>query len=368
MPAFIKSANDEKLWTKAKTYTRKSYPDLSEDSDKFWAITTSIYKKLSGNNMKKSASARILNALNKLAYVPLTPAAEDAMGVPPSTDPAMAGGQPPMDPAMMQGGGMPPMPPQGDPAMMGGMPPQGGGIQTVPGPNGEPIDPETGFIVLDPMAGIEQDPLTGILFNKMTGEFATPDGQLMPPDQAQMMIEQAMAQGGGMPEQGMDPAMAGGQPPMDPAMMQGGGMPPMPPQGDPAMMGGQPPMDPMATAMAGGQPTIDPQSGLPLDPATGMFTQNPAAEGGAAGEGRIEELMTGFEGFMDKNDKLADRQDKLNKRMLHDLAGTRTDIQGVRREIQQLNDNQDTLMARLENVLNVLESMMNRPRGSAPLE
>ena len=356
MPSFVKTEADERRWSKAKAHVRKNYLDLSEDDDQFWAITTSIYKKLSGNNMKKSASARILNALNKLAYVPLTPAAEDAMG-----------SQPPMDPAMMQGGGMPPMPPQVDPAMQGGMPPQGGGIQTVPGPNGEPIDPETGFIVLDPMAGIEQEPLTGILFNKMTGEFATPEGQLIPSDQAQMMIEQAMAQAGGVPVQETDPAMAGGQPPVDPAMMQGGEMPPMPPQGDPAMMDGQPPMDAMAAAMAGGQPMIDPQSGLPIDPATGMFMQNPAAaptvEGGAAGEGRIEELLTGFEGFMDKNDKLADRQDKLNKRMLHDLAGTRTDIQGVRREIQQLNDNQDTLLARLENVLNVLESMMGAPRG-----
>ena len=114
-----------------------------------------------------------------------------------------------------------------------------------------------------------------------------------------------------------------------------------------------------AMAMAGGQPTIDPQSGLPIDPSTGMFAQSammPQAQGGeGAVEGNIEELMGGF---MDKSEKLADRQDKLNKRMLHDLAGTRTDIQGVRREIQQLNDNQDTLLARLENVLNVLESMM----------
>jgi hypothetical protein len=361
MPAFIKTDTDEKHWSRAKAYAKKSYPELSEDDDQFWAITTSIYKKLRGRNMKKSASSRVFNVLQKLAYVPLTPAAEEAVagGMPPQ------GGMPPMDPAMGQGGGMPPMPPM-DPNMGGQppMPPQGGGVQAVPGPNGEPIDPETGFIVIDPAAGIEQDPLTGILFNKSNGEFATPDGQLIPPDQAQAMIEEAMAmaQGGAMPPQGGMPPM----PPMDPAA---GAMPPM---SDPAMtqQPGQPQLDPMSEAMAGGQPMIDPQSGLPIDPATGMFAQSPqaAAPAGGVGEGRIEELMSGLEGFMDKNDKISDRQDKLNKRMLHDLAGTRTDIQGVRREIQQLNDNQDTLMARLENVLNVLESMMGRPRGSAPLE
>lgn len=341
MPAFIKTEADEKRWSEAKARVRKNYPDLSEDDDQFWAITTSIYKKLRGKNMNKKASARVQSVLEKLAFVPLTPAAEEVM----------AGGQPQANPAM---------PPQGvDPSMTGAtMPPmQGGGIQTVPGPDGEPIDPETGFIVLDPMAGIEQDPLTGILFNKMTGEFATPEGQLIPLEQAQAMIEDAMAaqQDGGIPPQGAnDPAAAdaavptpeAGMPPMDPAMMQGG--------------------DPSAEAMAGGQPMIDPQSGIPLDPATGMFAQSPVmGETGAAPEGNLEDLLGGF---VDKSEKIADRQDKLNKRMLHDLAGTRTDIQGVRREIQQLNDNQDTLLARLENVLNVLESMMGAPRGVQNLD
>ena len=91
------------------------------------------------------------------------------------------GGQPPMDPSMMGGGGMPP----------GGMPP--GGMP----PGGQPpMDPS--------MMGGGQPPM----------------------DPAMM--------GGGMPP--------GGQPPMDPAMM-GGGMPPggQPPM-DPSMMGGgQPP-------------------------------------------------------------------------------------------------------------------------------
>lgn len=352
MPAFIRSEKDEIRWAKAKRLARKNYKNLSENDSNFWAITTSIYKKLNGGNMKKTASSRVLNVLRKLAYVPLTPAAQEAMQQ-----------QPPMDPAMMQGGGMPPM----DPSMMGGqpsMPPQGGGaaIQTVPGPNGEPMDPETGFIVVDPANGIEMEPMTGILFVKPTGEFMSPDGQPIPPDQAMSMIEQAAQQAmqqGGVPP--MDPSMggavdptAGGQPPMDPAMMGA----------DPSMMGGAPmdpsmgsgmPMDP-AAQMASGGPVIDPQSGLPIDPSTGMFMQQPSAEGGV--EGGLEAAMPGFQEFVDKYDKIADRQDKLNKRMLHDLSGTRTDIQGVRREIQQLNDDQDTMLARLENVLNLLEQML----------
>ena len=163
----------------------------------------------------------------------------------------------------------------------------------------------------------------------------------------------------------MDPAMAGGQPPMDPAMMQGGGMPPMPPM-DPSMMGGaMPPEDP-AAQMASGAPVIDPQSGLPIDPSTGMFTNTPPAGAptDSGVEGGLGEAMPGFEAFIDKYEKTADRQDKLNKRILHDLSGTRTDIQGVRREIQQLNDDQDTLLARLENVLNLLERML----GGAPAQ
>ena len=314
-------------------------------------------------------STNVRNAMRKLAFVPLAPAAQDAM--------AQQGGMPPMDPSMQEGM---PMPPGGDPSMMGGMPPQGGApapIQTVPGPNGEPIDPETGFIVLDPQQGIEQDPMTGILFSKFTGEFATPDGQPMDPQQAQQMIMQAMQQGGGMPPQG-DPSMAGGMPPMDPAM---GGMPPADPSmggmpADPSMM---PPMDPsMQEGMpmppggeAGGmppedpsmgeapQPTIDEQTGLPIDPETGYYM----SQGAPTGEpGAEEEMIPGLEQFIAKAEKVNDRQDKAIKRMTSEMVGTRTDIQALRREIQQINDNQDTALARMENILAMLESIISGGR------
>ena len=298
-------------------------------------------------------STNVRNAMRKLAFVPLAPAAQDAM--------AQQGGMPPMDPSMQEGM---PMPPGGDPSMMGGMPPQGGApapIQTVPGPNGEPIDPETGFIVLDPQQGIEQDPMTGILFSKFTGEFATPDGQPIPPDQAQIMIEQAMQQGGAMPptvdpNMGgalMDPSMMGGVPPQgsDPAM---GGMP-MPTAVDPSMMGGDP--DPGQPAA----PTIDDQTGLPMDPETGYYL-SPGAVAGE--EGQENEMIPGLEQFMAKADKVNDRQDKAIKRMTSEMVGTRTDIQALRREIQQVNDNQDTALARMENILAILESIVGGSRQS----
>ena len=118
----------------------------------------------------------------------------------------------------------------------------------------------------------------------------------------------------------------------------------------------------MAQAMAGGQ-SIDPQTGLPIDPVTGMFanTEAPvpgASEGGALPEEDILQDMPGLAEFMTKYDKDSNRQDKLNKRMLHELAGTRTDLQGLRREIQQSNDNQDTLLVRLETLANLIESLV----------
>lgn len=311
------------------------------------------------------------NAMRKLAFVPLAPAAQDAMAQgggmsPQGADPAAMGGVPPMDPNIMQGGM--PMPPQGDPSMAG-MPPQGAApapapIQTVPGPNGEPIDPETGFIVIDPQNGIEQDPLTGILFSKFTGEFATPEGQPMDPQQAQMMIEQAMAQGGGMPTQ--DSATEQGQgmvPPVDPAAM--GEAP-----ADPAAMGAMPaPEDPNAMPMppaqtdAAAQPVIDEQTGLPIDPETGYFA-SPEAPGAEDPAG--EETVPGLEQFMAKADKVNDRQDKAIKRMTSEMVGTRTDIQALRREIQQINDNQDTALARMENILAMLESIIGGQQPQNP--
>ena len=269
--------------------------------------------------------ARLLKAqaMRKQAYVPLTPAAQEAMaaqqqGAP--MDPAMAqGGMPPMpmdpsmqqgmpmdpsmmggapvDPSMAQGGGMPPMPMDPNMAAQGGMPPQGAQqpIQMVPGPvdpsTGQPIpiDAETGMIVLDPANGVEMDMNTGIVFMKFTNEFYTNDGQPLDPNQAMQMIveaaagpvdpnqqQQDMAQIQQMQAQSdamMNPGMSaqGGTPPMDPSMMQGapmdpnamaqGGMPPM--AMDPSMMGGAP-ANPAMTPVA--DPVTMSQQAVPVDP------------------------------------------------------------------------------------------------------
>ena len=257
--------------------------------------------------------ARLLKAraMQKKAYVPLTPAAQEAMaaqqqGAP--MDPAMAqGGMPPMpmdpsmqqgmpmdpsmmggapvDPSMAQGGGMPPMPMDPNMAAQGGMPPQGAGmppqqgagmppqqgaqqpIQIVPGPvdpsTGQPIpiDAETGMIVLDPANGVEMDMNTGIVFMKFTNEFYTNDGQPLDPNQAMQMIVEAAAGPVDPNQQQQDMAQIQQMQAQSDAMMNPG----MPPQGggapmpmDPAMMQGAP-MDPNAMAQGGMPP-------MPMDP------------------------------------------------------------------------------------------------------
>lgn len=292
--------------------------------------------------------------LQKVAFSPFTEDAQMAAQQPP-TDPSMAGGMPPQSGAPM------------DPSMMGGMPPQSGApapIQTVPGPNGEPIDPETGFIVVDPQQGIEQDPLTGILFNKFTQEFMTPDGHPLDPNQAVQMIEQAMAQqGDGMPpEQGGMPPMAGGAPmppegmPMDPSMA--GGMPsqggaPMPPQGGQTF-------DPSTGQM------IDDATGMPVDRATGMLIDpstgqmiNPSTGAVAPGAQQMPmfedpEIMNQVQDVLKEVPAMAKELSRIEK----NDNRLRTDVQGLRREIQTLNDNQDALLSRVENSVALLEQLL----------
>lgn len=300
---------------------------------------------------------RRLNLLRKLAYVPLTMAAQDAMAQQQvGVDPNAQGG----DPSMQGQGG------EGMPQMPEGQ----GGIQIVQGPNGEPIDAETGFIVIDEAQGLEQEPNTGIIFNKFTEEFFTPEGQPMDPQEAQYMIEQAMQQGG-MPQEGVDPSMQG----QDPSMMQG--VDPSMQDQDPNMMQSQEGMDPAMMqvgegvpqggstemdGMLGSGPMIDPNTGLPIDPSTGYYMQ-PGQEQGVGGEQDLSEMIPGLEQFMASTDRSIERQDKAMKRVIHDLAGTRTDMQGLRREIQKMNDNNDTLLARVDNLANLIESVISGSQG-----
>ena len=54
MPAFIKTEKDEANWQKAKKLVHKHYPDLTEDDDKFWKLTTSLYKRVGGSLHKQA--------------------------------------------------------------------------------------------------------------------------------------------------------------------------------------------------------------------------------------------------------------------------------------------------------------------------
>ena len=362
--------------------------------------------------------ARLLKAraMQKKAYVPLTPAAQEAMaaqqqGAP--MDPAMAqGGMPPMpmdssmqqgmpmdpsmmggapvDPSMTQGGGMPPMPMDPNMAAQGGMPPQGAGmppqqgaqqpIQIVPGPvdpsTGQPIpvDAETGMIVIDPANGVEMDMNTGIVFMKFTNEFYTNDGQPLDPNQAMQMIveaaagpvdpnqqQQDMAQIQQMQSQSdamMNPGMpAQGAPmPMDPPMMQGAPM-------DPNAMaqGGMPPM-PMDPSMMGGapaDPATMPPAAAPVDPAAAgmpMFDNTADIQGTLAQLMQMQEdqarIQSEQQADIDAANKLSDNTNKVVKKLMDSTNA-------LRREISAYHDNNERLAAEIESLLDALGVGLN---------
>ena len=302
--------------------------------------------------------------LKKQAFVPYTQEAMNAAQQPPQGDPSAQGGMPPQDPNAM-------------PPAQGGMPPEQGGapqIQTQPGPNGEPIDVETGFVVVDMQNGIEQDPLTGILFNKFENAFATPEGQPLDPQQAQQILQQAYQQqaeqGGGMPPEGQQPPPEQGAP----APEQGGEMPPQEeapaPQGG-APAGEEPPVPQMGPGQSFDPSTgmmVDDQTGLPVDPNTGMLI-DPATGQQIDPQTGMPAQATSDPNSPFTNDpeiqkvlgditKRNERTDKQIANLSRNLNATRTDIQGVRRELSAFNDNQDAILQRIDNLLSVLEKQL----------
>ena len=49
MPSnIVKTKAQEQHWTHAKERVREQYPDLDENDDRFYALTTSIFKKMAG--------------------------------------------------------------------------------------------------------------------------------------------------------------------------------------------------------------------------------------------------------------------------------------------------------------------------------
>lgn len=339
-------------------------------------------------------AAQQFHGLAKQAFVPFTPAAQEAAMNPQMAGAPMpaAGGMPmgPADPgAAAGGGGMPPMPTDmsgGAPMPQGGMPQGNGGmqIQMVPGPNGEPIDAETGMIVLDPQQGIEVDPNTGISLNRSTGEFVGPDGQPLPPEQAMQLIAQAAQPAapvaGGMPQGG------GSMPPMD---MMNAGQSVMQQTPMPDAAGGAVPMqqmaadDPMANPAdmlgapiaAGAQPPmpagqVDPALGNLIDPTTGQMvspaTGQPAAPVSTA-EGQDSEANDELAELLKDTDRALETQDKNMHRVTREVAGMRADIQGLRRQIQQESDDKETLPARIDNLVNIAETVLNDRPGVQPI-
>ena len=364
--------------------------------------------------------ARLLKAraMQKKAYVPLTPAAQEAMaaqqqGAP--MDPAMAqGGMPPMpmdpsmqqgmpmdpsmmggapvDPSMTQGGGMPPMPMDPNMAAQGGMPPQGAGmppqqgaqqpIQIVPGPvdpsTGQPmpIDAETGMVVIDPANGVEMDMNTGIVFMKFTNEFYTNDGQPLDPNQAMQMIveaaagpvdpnqqqqdmaqiQQMQAQSDAMMNPGMPPQGGGAPMPMDPSMMQGAPM-------DPNAMaqGGMPPM-PMDPSMMGGapaDPATMPPAAAPVDPAAAgmpMFDNTADIQGTLAQLMQMQEDQARIQSEQQADIDAANKlSDNTNKVVKKLMDSTNA----LRREISAYHDNNERLAAEIESLLDALGVGLN---------
>ena len=264
--------------------------------------------------------------LNKKSAALLTPEAE-AAAVPPQ-DPNAMGGMPPqggmpMDPAMM-GGQLPMDPNTGmpmDPSMMGGMPPQGGAPmdpammqggmpQGVPMTQGQPGAwmQDQGFIQFLQQIGVQFD---------QQGNAIDPNGQPIPPEMLDQLYaqyqQQMMAQGGQLP---MDPNTGM---PMDPNMMGG----------DPNAMGGMP----VEQGMAPSAVEQDMSQGMPQD-----MMNNMASIIMDSVDSVIDQRMAALD---KKISAFADKLDSI-KSMLDDLAlGTDTASKK-----QQLNN--DKLNAQLE--------------------
>ena len=288
--------------------------------------------------------------IQKSAFVPYT---QEALNPPPPSAGAPQGAPQGAPPPQDQQAGAPPA--------QGGMPP----IQIVQGPNGEPIDAETGLIVLDPQQGIEQDPLTGILFNKMTQEFATPEGQPLDPQQAIQMIEQAQQQQGAQPPQGGAPEQT---PP------QGAEQAPMPPQGAPegqpapgAQQAPAPQMQPGQSFDPSTGMMIDDATGLPVDPNTGMLIDPSTGQqidpktGAPVPAANQNMPFTDDPEVLKTVDNVMKRTEHLEKSvasLARNLNGARTDIQGVRRALETNADNQDVVLQRLDNAVQLLENSL----------
>ena len=322
-------------------------------------------------------AAQQSQGLRKQAFVPFTAAAQEAAMAPTPAGTAMPpagttsqGAPPTGDPSMAAApqGGMPPMPAEmpAAGAMSGGQA-TGMQIQMVPGPNGEPIDAETGMIVLDPQQGIEVDPNTGISLNKSTGEFVDPNGQPLPPEQAMQMISQSMQSG--VPVETAVPAPASVMPsagaPVQPSPMQQMAAADQ----NPADMLGAPAPAPTVSGQVdpGLGMMVDPNTGMPIDPTTGNLIDPSTGQmlSPATGQPAVDtaqqpgEAQDELAELLKDTSRSLETQDKNMHRVTQEVAGMRADIQGLRRQIQQESDDKETLLARVDNLVNIAETVLN---------
>jgi len=67
MPSNIVKPGEEGMWKRAKKEARKSYPDMSDDDDSFWAIVTKIFKNIRDSKKNESIDRlRVLSGLEPL--------------------------------------------------------------------------------------------------------------------------------------------------------------------------------------------------------------------------------------------------------------------------------------------------------------
>jgi len=58
MPGFIRNKKDEGIWTKAKFAVKR---EKGMSDEQYWAIVTSVYKKMGGGGIKKSMIVNLKN-------------------------------------------------------------------------------------------------------------------------------------------------------------------------------------------------------------------------------------------------------------------------------------------------------------------
>ena len=98
---------------------------------------------------------------------------------------------------------------------------------------------------------------------------------------------------------------------------------------------------------------VDPTTGQQIDPQSGMPAQQPGGDMPFTGD---PEVLKTVDSVVKQNEKI----DKSVTSLARNLNAVRTDIQGLRRETSETRENQDVVLSRIDNLLNVVEQLMQR--------